>query len=130
MAGAIDCWHIAARTYGDNFPSAKVITARLKGSTGAGIFGELPKVDVVIASPECTNHSLARGNKPLDEESQGSGWYVMNFIRDLNPRWIVLENVTPMRRWAGFDNLIGTLKRNYRLRIEPLNAADFGAPQN
>jgi DNA (cytosine-5)-methyltransferase 1 len=130
MIGAVDCWDIATKTYEDNFSSAKVITTRLKTSTGAEIFGNLPRVDVLIASPECTNHSIARGNKPVNEESRRSGWYVMEFIKDLDPRWIVLENVTPMRHWPGFDELIAKLKRNYHLRIEPLDAADFGTPQN
>jgi DNA (cytosine-5)-methyltransferase 1 len=130
MVGAVDAWDIAARTYADNFPTAKVVTKRLKKGTGSEIFGDLRKIDILIASPECTNHSIARGNKPVDEESRRSGWYVMEFIRDWDPRWVVLENVTPMRHWPGFDELIAELKRRYKLRIEPLDAADFGTPQN
>ena len=130
MVSAIDSWEVAARTYEDNFPRAKVVTARVTRRTNADVFGALPRIDLLIASPECTNHSVARGNRPVDEESRGAGWYVTNFIRDLDPRWIVLENVTPMRRWDGFEKLVAELRRGYRLRIESLDAADFGAPQN
>lgn len=130
MVGAVDAWDIAARTYADNFPTAKVVTKRLKKGTGSEIFGDVRKIDILIASPECTNHSIARGNRPVDEESRRSGWYVMEFIHDWDPRWVVLENVTPMRHWPGFDELITELKRRYKLRIEPLDAADFGTPQN
>lgn len=130
MVGAVDAWDIAAKTYADNFPTAKVVTARLKAGSGSEIFGNIGKVDILIASPECTNHSIARGNRPVDEESRRSGWYVMDFIRDWDPRWVVLENVTPMRHWPGFDKLIADLKRRYKLRVEPLDAADFGTPQN
>jgi DNA (cytosine-5)-methyltransferase 1 len=130
MVGAVDGWDIAAATYGDNFPGAKVINAKLTDRSGPEIFGHIGRVDMLIASPECTHHSIARGNKPVDEESQRSGWYIMNFIKKLNPRWIVLENVTPMKNWPGFDDLIATLNKTYKLRIGPLDAADFGTPQN
>jgi DNA (cytosine-5)-methyltransferase 1 len=130
MVGAADAWDIAADTYGDNFPTATVVNAKLTDRSGPKIFGRIGRVDMLIASPECTHHSIARGNRPVDQESQRSGWYVMNFIRELDPRWIVLENVTPMRNWPGFDDLIATLKKNYKLRIGPLDAADFGTPQN
>jgi DNA (cytosine-5)-methyltransferase 1 len=130
MVAAADAWDIAAKTYQDNFREAEVVTARLTDRSGPEIFNRLGKIDMLIASPECTHHSIARGNKPVDEESRRSGWYVMNFIRKLHPRWIVLENVTPMRHWPGFDDLIAELKKTYKLRIEPLDAADFGTPQN
>jgi DNA (cytosine-5)-methyltransferase 1 len=130
MVGAVDAWDIAADTYSDNFPTATVITAKLTRRTGPEIFGRVGTVDMLIASPECTHHSIARGNRPVDQESQRSGWYVMNFIKELEPRWIVLENVTPMRNWPGFDELISTLKKTYKLRIGPLDAANFGTPQS
>lgn len=130
MVAAADAWDVAARTYSDNFPTAKVVTRRLSDRSGPDLFGRIGKIDLLIASPECTSHSVARGNRPRDEESRRSGWYVMKFIRELSPRWIVLENVTPMRHWPGFEELLTTLKRSYNLRIEALDAADFGVPQN
>ena len=123
-------WDIAARTYAENFPTAKVITKRLTDRSGPDIFGGMRKVELVIASPECTSHSIARGKRPRDEESRRSGWYVMKFIRELSPRWIVLENVTAMRHWQGFDGLLAALKRSYKIRVEALDLADFGVPQS
>ena len=38
-------------------------------NTGAGIFGGSAKVDMLIASPECTHHSIARGNRPVDRKA-------------------------------------------------------------
>jgi DNA (cytosine-5)-methyltransferase 1 len=107
-----------------------VVTGRLHDRSRPDLFGRIGKIDLLIASPECTNHSVARGNRPRDEESRRSGWYVMKFIRAFSPRWIVLENVTPMRHWPGFDEFIASLKRSYRIRIEALDAADFDVPQN
>jgi DNA (cytosine-5)-methyltransferase 1 len=134
MVGAVDAWDMATATYEDNFPTAKgnVVTARLDDASGPKIFPkQLGKIDLVIASPECTHHSIARGAKPPDEESRRSGWYVMGFIEKLKPRWVVLENVTPMSGWPGFDDLLGRLKRTLKgVKTFRLDASEFGVPQS
>lgn len=134
MVGAVDAWDIATATYADNFPSAKrnVITQRLSDRSGADLFDRIGRVDLLLASPECTNHSVAKGAMPRCEESQRSGWYVRKFLEELTPRWIVLENVTGMRHWNGFDGLLNMLQKRYgyHLRLQTLDAAAFGVPQS
>lgn len=130
MVGAVDGWDTATAIYSENFPDAKVVTARLNNRTDPDIFGNIGKVDLLIASPECTNHSIARGNRPRDEQSRSSGWFVMKFVREFSPRWIVLENVPQMRNWPGFESYISALRRSYHIDIKVLDAADFGVPQN
>lgn len=132
MVGAVDAWDVAARTYEDNFPTAKgnVVCTRLTDDSGPDIFKNLRSVDLIVASPECTHHSIARGSRPRDEESRRSGWFVIGFIETMRPRWVVLENVTPMSDWPGFDELIARLKRlGYKVNIQRLDASDFGVPQ-
>lgn len=134
MVGAVDQWEIATSTYRDNFPSAagNVVSTTLDDRTGADIFSGLPEIDLLIASPECTHHSLARGSRPRCSESQRSGWYVTRFIEHLDPEFIVLENVAMMRHWDGYDELYRELEDRYgfRLRAQILDAADFGVPQS
>ncbi|MGO4552280.1 DNA cytosine methyltransferase [Lysobacter sp. 2RAF19] len=130
MVGAVDAWDVATATYKDNFPSAEVVTARLHARTGAALFSKVSSVDLLIASPECTHHSIARGAKPRDESSRRSGWYVMPFVRAYRPRWVVIENVSGMKRWDGFAELIEELQEHYFLRMQLLDAANFGVPQN
>lgn len=134
LIGAVDAWDIATATYSDNFPTARrnVVTARLTDRTGPEVFDGIGKVDLLMASPECTNHSIAKGNKPRCEESRRSGWYIRRFVEELAPRWIVLENVPLMRFWSGYDQLLTALQHRYgyHLRIQTLDAADFGVPQN
>jgi DNA (cytosine-5)-methyltransferase 1 len=133
MVGAVDAWDIATQTYWDNFESARdnVIKTRLYDASGPHIFKNIGPVDLIIASPECTHHSVARGAKPRDEESRRSGWYVTRFIEELRPRWVVLENVTPMSGWPGFDELIVLLRsRGYFVSIQKLDASEFGVPQS
>jgi DNA (cytosine-5)-methyltransferase 1 len=55
---------------------------------------------------------------------------VLNFARQLAPRWIVLENVVQMRSWSGHDPLISDLRKlGYFVRPQVLDAAWFGVPQ-
>lgn len=133
MVGAVDAWDIATSTYSENFPSAarNVITTRLDDHTGPEIFDCIGDVDLLLASPECTNHSIARGARERCETSRRSGWFIMNFIDQLAPRWLVIENVLGMRRWPGFSGLMSELRaKGYNLRMQSLDAAGFGVPQN
>lgn len=134
MVGAVDRCPIATATYADNFPTARrnVVTTTLTDDTGADIFAAVGKVDLLIASPECTHHSLARGNRPRCSTSRRSSWFVTRFIEDLAPQFLVLENVSMMRHWEGYIGLLEALQKRYgyKLRTQVLNAADFGVPQN
>lgn len=82
-------------------------------------------------NPECTNHSVAKGNRPRDEESLRSAQFVLGYVETLRPRWLVVENVIQMRRWTGYEDFAGTLQRlGYHLTPQVLDAAEFGVPQN
>lgn len=130
MVGAVDAWDVAAKTYEANFPTARVVCAKLRQGSPLPARLNMDRIDLLVASPECTHHSIARGAKPLNEESRRSGRLVLPFIREMTPRWIVLENVPRMRSWPGFDEMIRGIERcGYRLRMQVLDAADFGVPQ-
>jgi DNA (cytosine-5)-methyltransferase 1 len=127
---AVDAWPIAAETYKANFPETKVVTTTLDERTGASILGRVGTIDLILASPECTNHTCAKGNRPRDEGSKRTANYVLNFARKLKPRWIVLENVVHMRSWCGYTPLISDLEGlGYNVHPQVLDAAEFGVPQ-
>ena len=82
------------------------------------------------AFPEYRSHTCAKGGRPRDEESRLSARYVLLFAQQLKPRWIVLENVIQMRWWHGYHPLIeGIRNLGYHVRLQVLDAADFGVPQ-
>jgi DNA (cytosine-5)-methyltransferase 1 len=54
----------------------------------------------------------------------------MRFIEEMQPRWVVLENVTPMSGWSGFDDLVARLRSDYFVSILKLDASEFGVPQS
>ena len=88
------------------------------------------RVDLLLASPECTNHTCAKGSGERDEDSKRTANYVLNFAKDLEPRWIVIENVIHMKNWKGFAPLLKGLERlGYGYQIQVLDAMDFGVPQ-
>jgi DNA (cytosine-5)-methyltransferase 1 len=125
----VDAWELATRTYADNFPEARVVNRQLHRRSNRRLLGEIGSIDLILASPECTNHTIARGNRAPDEESRKTAFLVLNYVRSLRPRWVVMENVIQMRDWSGYADLLTELKRRYRIRVETLDAADFGVPQ-
>lgn len=127
---AVDAWTLAVQTYQANFPDARVVNTKLDEKSGVTILGKAGKIDLILASPECTNHTCAKGSRPRDEDSKRTARYVLNFARVLKPRWLVIENVVQMRQWHGYDPLISELEElGYHVRPEVLDASEFGVPQ-
>jgi DNA (cytosine-5)-methyltransferase 1 len=88
-------------------------------------------VDLILASPECTNHSVAKGAKERDEESRLTAFEVVRFASEFRPQWIVMENVVQMQSWSEHDRLVDELGHlGYSVEPTSLNAQDFGVPQS
>lgn len=131
IVAGFDKWTLAGSVYKENFPDAHIYTDDLKNINPENLRQEVGKVDLIIASPECTNHSPARGAAPLCEESRETAFYVVRFAEAFNPRWIVIENVVSMRKWSRYDEFLKCLQHlGYNYRQQILNAADFGVPQS
>lgn len=127
---ALDAWPVAVETYKANFPDTKVLNETLDENACPSLLGDVGNIDLILASPECTNHTCAKGSRPRDEGSKRTATYVINFAKKLLPRWIVVENVVQMRSWHGYVSLIGNLEAlGYRVRPQILDAVDFGVPQ-
>jgi DNA (cytosine-5)-methyltransferase 1 len=130
IACGVDAWPLAITTFAANFPKSFALHATLNDRSGTKILGKVKDIDLILASPECTSHTCAKGGKPRDEESKRSARYVLRFARQLKPRWLVLENVIQMRSWVGYDPLIEELQDlGYYVRPQILDAASFGVPQ-
>jgi DNA (cytosine-5)-methyltransferase 1 len=126
----IDAWELAARTFKDNFTSARVDVRELGPESQPPRALRRGDIDLLLASPECTNHSPAKGSKPRCEDSRRTSHFVFNFAHGLRPRWIILENVVQLRNWDGFHKVIADLRNlGYKIRPEVLDAVDFGVPQ-
>lgn len=130
IVAAFDLWELAGKNHSVNFPNSKFYHGRLEDLDVDTVVKELGHIDLILASPECTNHSPAKGNKPRCEESKNTAFQVTRFARALQPRWIVVENVVSMRRWLRYEEFKEELARlGYKVTEQVLNAADFGVPQ-
>lgn len=58
------------------------------------------KLDVLLASPECTHFSTARGGKPMNDQSRSSAWCVLRWLTELDVANVVLENVKEFVNWG------------------------------
>jgi DNA (cytosine-5)-methyltransferase 1 len=126
----VDADQIARDAYAKNFPKARALRLKMTRNTRPEALGDLGHIDLLLASPECTNHTHARGNRPIDESSKATARFVVHFAADLLPRWVVIENVIQMRTWKGYSRLIGDLKKlGYGTSSMVLDARDFGVPQ-
>ena len=130
VVGGIDAWTLATEVFADNFPEAKVFTGRVEEFEPGVVLDEVGPVDLLLASPECTNHSCARGARPRVEESRETAFQVVRYARVMRPRWIIVENVIHMRPWSRYQDLLQALRdEGYRVAEHVHDAADHGVPQ-
>ena len=131
VIAGFDIWNTAALAYQTNFPEAIVYNSDLRKLTPDKIKKEIGDIDLILASPECTNHSVAKGSKERDEESRMTAFQVTRYARTFRPKWIVIENVVEMKSWSGQVKLLEELwELDYFVKELKLNSADFGVPQS
>jgi len=131
VVAGFDAWSVAGAAYQENFPEAGFYQSRLEDVNPGDLKRELGRINLIIASPECTNHSPAKGSGPRCEKSKATAFQVVRFARELEPRWIVVENVTSMRHWTRYGEFIDELRSlGYHVATSVLNAKDFGVPQS
>lgn len=111
---ALNHWKLAIETHNTNFPD----TIHDCTDVSAADPRRYPSTDILITSPECTNHSLAKGvasvKKQMDlfksgkldpaaERSRATMWDVPRFAEYHNYNAIIVENVVDARKWIMFD---------------------------
>lgn len=130
MVAGADMCVTAAETFAANFPDSHVIPRRLEDINLGSLKRRIGKIDLLLASPECTSHTCAKGGAPRDEKSRATAMLVIEYARALHPRWIILENVIHMRPWSRYGELKSELQNlGYYLNEHVLDSADFGVAQ-
>lgn len=113
---AINHWDKAVETHNANFPN----TAHDCVDISACDPRRYPSTDILITSPECTNHTLAKGKRrknlgqmdlfnpqtidPSEERSRATMWDVVRFAEFHQYNFIVVENVVEVCHWTLFDS--------------------------
>ncbi len=140
---AINHWPVAIATHTRNHPAARHLCTTIDNVNPRDLFrpGDL---DLLWASPECTHHSVARGGKPIHEQSRATAWCVIRWADALRPPIILVENVPEFESWGPLDHKGRPLKSRkgevfqswvenlralgYKVEWKVLCAADFGDP--
>jgi DNA (cytosine-5)-methyltransferase 1 len=132
VVAGFDAWEPAIKTFSENFPKSRTYSSDIRTLSPEYIRSEIGDIDLILASPECTNHSNARGSTKTDEDSRETALEVARFARAFMPHWIVIENVIQIQRWRRYNEIISGFRQlGYHVRDDAvLNAKDFGVPQS
>ena len=81
VVAAVDYWPLARETYVANFPDVTFFQTRCEDVRIDELKTSLGEVDLLIASPECTSHTCAKGKAPRSEKSRRTAFQVIRFAR-------------------------------------------------
>lgn len=100
---AVNHWRVAIASHQKNHPDVRHICARIE-HIDARNDRTLPDFDVLMASPECTHHSIARGGKPVSDQSRQQPFALLDWVDAKRPRWVIVENVREFMDWGPLRN--------------------------
>ena len=123
-----------SETYRYNHKDTKVFTGDITKinvddfKKECGINGK--KLNIVMGGPPCQGFSTANRHKRFIDDPRNILYKeFVKYVKELNPEFILMENVKGMKRIAGQVSE-DFRKIGYTVRFEILNAKDFGIPQN
>lgn len=133
---------VAIDTHTRNYPQARHHCQDIATVRPAEVVPE-GRVDLLMASPTCTHHSVARGGKPTSDQQRSDPWHIVTWLTELRVKRLIIENVWEFISWGPVDHRTGKPIRSRRgeyfhawietirrLGFEPewrkLNAADYG----
>lgn len=140
-------WDLAVETHNTNHPDADHVCADLSQINPR----YFPTTDILWASPECTNHSVAKGRKRVDaqpdlfgevlpdaaaERSRATMWDVPRFAEAHRYRAVIVENVVDAANWVPFQawlmamDSLGYHHHTVMLNSMHAQALGPGAPQS
>lgn len=131
---AANHWQLAVDTHAANFPDADHAVADISQVDPR----RFPTTDLLWASPECTNHSQAKGVRrssgqpdlfgetlpdEASERSRATMWDVPRFAERHAYRAIVVENVVDAAKWVLWDAwLLAMRSLGYAHQLVSLNS--------
>lgn len=120
---AMNHWKLAIETHNTNFPDTTHVLADMSQVDPR----RYPTTEILITSPECTNHSIAKGKQrknlaqldlwgngnridPAEERSRATMWDVPRFAEFHKYRFVIVENVVDARYWVMWDAWIHAMQ--------------------
>jgi DNA (cytosine-5)-methyltransferase 1 len=111
---ALNHWQLAIDTHSHNFPDTQHDCTDIQACDPR----YYPSTTILVTSPECTNHSVAKGRKQVKsqldafatgkqdaaaERSRATMWDVVRFAEFHKYKVIITENVVDARAWVLWD---------------------------
>jgi DNA (cytosine-5)-methyltransferase 1 len=139
----VNHWQTAIDTHTLNHPEARhfvqdIATVRPHLLVPEGY------LDLLMASPTCTHHSVARGGKPTSDQQRSDPWHIITWLTELRVKRIIIENVWEFTKWGPVNAQTGKPVKSRegeyfrawiaalralgftKLEWRKLNAADYG----
>lgn len=102
----VNHWSVAIATHSKNHVRARHHCINLDAARPEDLVPE-GRLDLLMASPECTFHSRARGGKPISDQLRADPWHVQRWATKLDVTRILIENVPEFRDWGPVDEATG-----------------------
>lgn len=134
---AINHWARAIETHNTNYPNTKHALTDLHKASPR----RFPHTDILVASPECTSHTIAKGRKrtgqgqlelwdegpdlaaEAEERSRCTMWTPLDWAEYHNYQAIILENVVDAHLWRPFSAWLHAWKSlDYDFELVYLNS--------
>lgn len=138
---AVNHWPKAIETHAANHPWATHICSDL-GQVNPSEVIKSGRLDILVASPECTFFSRARGGKPILDQKRTPAWYVLKWLKALDVDSMLVENVPEFQHWGPLNEMQRPIKEKrgqtfqawlasirslgYNVDYRVLNSADYG----
>ena len=138
---AINHWKVAVATHEKNHPWARHLCSRVESVRPRDAFPG-GRLNLLVASPECTHHSTARGGRPVNDQLRASAWHLIPWLEELTVDSVLIENVPEFVSWCRvgrngrpvkkekgsyFREFVRALRvHGYSVDWRVLNSADYG----
>lgn len=140
LAMAANHWATAVEVHQSHFPDAAHDLADISAADPR----RYPVTDLLIACPECTNHSQARGVSrkrqdpslwdspdPAAERSRATMWDVVRFAEQIRYPAVIVENVVEATKWVGWRAWhLAMADLGYDHRVLSINSMHHRVPQS
>lgn len=99
----VNHWPIAIETHKKNHPEARHYVVDINMADPVKIVPE-GYLDFLMASPECTGFSRARGGKPTNDQQRMPPFRILDWLTKLKVNILIVENVPEFISWGPLDD--------------------------
>jgi len=136
-------WPTALHTHARHHPKARHYLQNVAAAQPRMLVTE-GYLDLLMASPTCTHHSVARGGRPTSDQQRSDPWHILTWLSELDIFNLMIENVWEYTKWGPvdvvtrrpikesegqyFEMWIDNIRRfDFEPEWKKLNAANYGS---